>query len=587
MSASKNMDSVPMGSEPVTYLPLAGRPLAEYTLPCMLETSSRLFANRPAIGNVGEDPFTYSELYLAATSLGQWLSEQGLGFGDRVAIVAENCPQWAVAYFAITCMGGVAVPILTEFHPDAVSHIIRHSEAKAVFVSDRYLSKIEERSFDLMPICIDIETFTLIELGLTRDKVQEMRDAGLREFRKWREKAKRLTQKEPPKVAEDDVAAIIYTSGTTGHSKGVQLTHKNIVYTAATTDSIEELYPEDRFLSILPLAHTYECTLGLILPITNGCSVTFLGKPPTARIFLPALQEVKPTIILTVPLIMEKIYKSTILPKIKESWLLRTCMKFLLTRKILLKSIGKRLIKTFGGSLRAMVISGAPLTAEVEKFLYDAKFPYMLGYGMTETSPTVTAAKVAHPKLGSSGKNIGGVLAKIDGADPRTGIGEIMVKGPNVMKGYYKLPELDAEVFTDDGWLKTGDLGIIDEEGHLYIRGRLKNMILGPSGKNIYPEEIESFFFAYPFVSEVLVYSSSDGRVTARIHMDANYMDLQYGELPPNEIRDIIDNMLEEARMEVNSKLSSFARINRIVEQIEPFEKTPTQKIKRYLYIDT
>ena len=560
--------------------------LEEHTLPCALRKSASLYADRPALCTLESAPVTYGELYSTVGELGQWLQEKGIQSGDKVAILADNSPHWGIAYFAVTCMGAVAVPILTEFHPDAITHIIRHSDAKAIFVSDRYLPKIEDASFGKDFICIDIENLTLIEELTDKAVLKKFTDASFREFRKLKDKAMKLMAKRSDHITENDTAAIIYTSGTTGHSKGVQLTHKNIVFTAAATDGTEVIFPTDKFFSILPLAHTYECTLGLVLPIINGASITYLGKPPTARVLLPALAEAKPTVMLSVPLVIEKIYKNSIAPKLAAKPLTRFLMKFYLTRKLVLKAAGKKLGEALGGHIRCLVISGAPLTSDVEKFLYDSGFPYIVGYGLTETSPTCSVPKISTPRLGSSGYALNGVAIRIASPDPHTGIGEVEIHGDNVMEGYFKLPELTEEVITEDGWFKTGDLGNLDKDGYLFIRGRSKNMLLGPSGENIYPEEIESFFFEYPYVNEVLVYMGSGGKLTARVHLNETYLDESLGSLSVGEQRAAIVELLEKTRGEVNKKGSSFSRVHRIIQQVDPFEKTPTQKIKRYLYVD-
>ena len=558
----------------------------EMTLSCLLKTCVEHYGDRPSFGNLGKEHMTFSEFEGAVSTLSDWLSDQGVGFGDKVCIIADNSPQWGIAYYAITIMGAVAVPVLTEFHPEAMAHIIRHSEAKMVFVSERIFPKVEDANYENAPVFVDIDTYAFLEQGSSSARMQELKTAGMREFRRWKEKAVRFAKCSPRKVAENDLAAIVYTSGTTGHSKGVQLTHSNLVCNALSVIDVFPILSTDRFLSILPLPHTYECTLGLVVPVLCGSQVTYLGKPPTARVLLPALKEVKPTIMLTVPLVMEKIYKNSILPKLTSSWLHRQLLAIPFTRKLLVRAAGKKLLAVFGGALRAYAISGAPIASDVEKFLYESEFPYVIGYGMTESSPLISGITVFKQRLGTTGTAVLGVKVRIGNPDPETGIGEVQATGNNIMTGYFKLPELNSEVFTEDGWLRTGDLGSLDADGFLSIRGRLKNMILGPSGENIYPEEIESFFFEFPYVSDVMVYMS-EGRVTARVHLDPDYVETNFGKLSPAEQEKGIRTLLEEARKTVNGKVSSFSRIGKIIQQIEPFEKTATQKIKRYLYTES
>ena len=560
-------------------------PLPASTLRQVIEQGAERFADRPALSNLDEEPLTYKELYESVSGLAAWLSEQGIGFGDSVVILSENSPLWGIVYFAVTGMGAVAVPVLSEFHSDAIAHIIRHSEAKAVFVSEKLFPKIEDASFDPSPLFISIESFTPISQGMTRDTMRELKNKGLRELRKWKEKAMRLAHQIPEAPSEDDLAAIIYTSGTTGHSKGVMLTHKNILSNATVVREIVQLTERDRMLSILPLPHTFECTVGLVLPLLHGVHVYYLNKPPTGRVLLPALAAVKPTAMLTVPLVMEKIFKTTVLPKLTGTWLAHTLYGIPFARKIMNRMAGRKLLLAFGGELRVLAVGGAPLAADAERFLREAKFPYTVGYGLTEASPILSGIGPDLARPFSSGPALPGVELRLGAANEQTGEGEIEAKGPNIMQGYYKQPELTAEVLTDDGWLKTGDLGVMDEDGFVYIKGRSKNVILGPSGENIYPEEVESFFFASPFVLEVLVYQQGD-KLVARVHLDSGKVEEALAGTSAKDGDSRLEALLEGIRKAVNEKVSSFAKIHRIIEQADPFEKTATQKIKRYLYVD-
>ncbi len=559
--------------------------LPSLTLAQVVKQGAARFADRPALSNLDEEALTYQEFHDSVSSLSNWLSGQGIGFGDTVAILSENSPNWGIVYFAVTSMGAVAVPILTEFHSDAITHIIRHAEVKAVFVSEKCFPKIEGVQFSPTPLFVSIESFALISPGTEKAKLRDLTDMGLREFRKWKEKAMRLTHSLPAEPGEDDLAAIIYTSGTTGHSKGVMLTHKNIVSNAAAVYHIVTLSERDRMLSILPLPHTFECTVGLVLPLLHGVHVYYLDKPPTGRVLLPALAKVKPTIMLTVPLVMEKIFKTNVLPKLTSNALSQWLYGFPFFRKIMNRLAGKKLHATFGGELWILAIGGAPLAADAERFLREAQFPFTIGYGLTEGSPILSGTAPTLTRPHSAGVAVPGTDLRLGGVNAATGEGEIEAKGPNIMRGYYKLPELTEEIFTEDGWLRTGDLGVIDEDGYVYIKGRSKNVIIGPSGENIYPEEVESFFFASPYVLEVLVYQL-DGKVTARVHLDAVKVDELFIGLSDKEQADKRAQLLEGIRGSVNSKVSSFARVHRVIEQMEPFEKTATQKIKRYLYTE-
>ncbi len=555
------------------------------TLRQILADTAAIHGSKPALSMFGGETLNYSDLHESAETLAQWLAEQGIGFRDRVCILSESCPHWGVAYFAVTSLGAVAVPVLTDFHQDAIQHIIRHSEAKAVFVSEKLFAKLEFALFDPAPLFVNLETFQPFEAGISRVGLKSLKEAGLREFRKLREQAMRLANRAPREPEENDLAAIIYTSGTSGHSKGVMLTHRNLLADATAVRTLIDVRPDDCFLSILPLAHAYECTLGLILPVMHGAHVYYLDKPPTARALLPALQSVKPTAVLSVPLVIEKIYKVSILPKLTGSRLKKFLYSLPPARRLLNRLAGKKLLATFGGRLRVFAIGGAPLAPDVELFLREANFPYAIGYGLTETSPLSAGIGPEGTKPGSCGRPLLGLQLRIEAPDPATGIGEIMIKGPNVMQGYYKAPDLTKETLTEDGWLHTGDLGRMDKDGYVYIMGRSKNMILGPSGENIYPEEVESILLQAPMVLECLVYQSA-GRLSARVHLDSPRIDEMFAGLSEEKALQNRAELLEQIRNSTNERVSSFAKIQKILEQADPFEKTATQKIKRYLYVD-
>lgn len=557
--------------------------LPAMTLRHVLGNTADTHPDRPALSWVGGEPVTYSEFRESVQAIAVLLAEQGIGFGDSVVILAENCPHWGIAYFAITGMGAVAVPILPDFHAEAIRYIIRHSDAKAVFVTEKMFSKVEDAEFDPDPVFINLETFQVMEQGITRDRLKDLKSVGLREFRKLKEKALRMAQMLPREPGEDDVAVIIYTSGTMGYSKGVVLTHKNIVFDAIGVRQFFDLNAADRMLSLLPLPHTYECTLGLVLPVLNGAHIHYLDKPPTARALLPALNQVKPTAMLTVPLIIEKIFGNVILPRFTASPLRRKLYGIPAIRRILHRAAGKKMYEMFGGCMRIMAIGGAPLAPIVERFLREAKFPYAVGYGLTECSPLCSGSRVDETRFMSSGYALQGIQMRIDQPDAN-GEGEILVKGPNVMREYYKSPQDTSEVFTEDGWLRTGDLGRMDEAGFVYIKGRRKNLILGPSGENIYPEEVEAIINQSEYVAESLVLQH-EGKLAARVHLESEKLDKALAGLSDEDRREKELAILENLRLETNKKVSSFIRLHKIVLQPEPFEKTPTQKIKRYLYL--
>ena len=539
-----------------------------------------------ALSKITGEGLTYAEIGEKVKSVSAFLSEKGIQKGDRVALIGENQPNWGVAYLAITSMGAVVVPIMTEFSATEVHHIIRHSGSKAVFVSSKLYEKVENCDYDNVVSVILIDDFSVVPPKTTTAFLKEVIKSGKKEFEKIKAAAYRLIKKDYDEIKEDDLASIVYTSGTTGHSKGVMLTHKNIIYDAIATLKMVTITPADRLLSILPLAHTFECTLGFITPLMAGAKVYYLDRPPTASALLPAMAKVKPTIILSVPLVIEKIYKMRVLPELTKKPVVKTLYKFSPVRKQLHKIAGKKLIKTFGGELRLFPIGGAALAYDVEKFLREAGFPYAIGYGLTETSPVVTGDDNFNTKFRASGRALEGMEVKIDNPDLETGEGEVLIKGPNVMKGYYKDPETTKSVFTEDGWFRSGDLGYLDEEGYLFIRGRSKNVIIGPNGKNIYPEQIEGVINDLPYVLESLVYEK-DGKLIAKVHLNYEELDEEFNlhGIPEPEARKKIQSILDSVMKKTNEKVSSFSRISAIVEQPEPFEKTPTKKIKRYLYV--
>ena len=559
--------------------------LEKLTLVEVLKKAVNDYPNKLALSGIGQNEITYSEFYNKVQFISNFLREQGIVSGDKVAILSENSPNWGIAYFAITTLGAVAVPIMTEFQSADIHHILRHSESKAIFVSAKLYDKVEEFNSDILSTLILIDDFSIIPHAESSDLLSRTIKERKKDFTKIFDAALKFVGIKSETVKENDLAVIVYTSGTTGHSKGVMLTHKNIVFDAVATTEFIDINSNDKMLSQLPLAHTMECTLGLIMPIMVGVSIYYLDRPPTASVLLPALKKVKPTIMVSVPLIIEKIYKMKILPEINKNKVSRNLYKIPVFRKKINKIAGKKLLKTFGGNLRLFPIGGAALAPDVEKFLHEAKFPYAVGYGLTETSPLVTGTNNFNVRLGAAGKTLYGMEVKIANKDEVTGEGEVYIKGPNVMQGYYKDHEKTKDVFTEDGWFKSGDLGYLDKDGYLFLKGRSKNVIIGSNGKNIYPEEIESVINENEYVLESLVYHL-EGKLIARVHLNYDALDkeLNLNNIQEKEIRKKINELLNDLIKNVNSRVSTFSKLNKIIEQPEPFEKTPTKKIKRYLY---
>ena len=539
------------------------------TFPAMFNETLIKFGKRNAWAFVGEDPKSYENANKEIRALMAMLEKNGVCPGDKVALLSSNMPNWGVAFFAITFMGAVVVPILPDFSNTEVGNVLEHSGARAIFISASLLPRIDGFKSEDLKTGIMIEDFTLFLSG-TGAANYDPHSLPVGNY----------------DVKEDDLASIIYTSGTTGRSKGVMLTHKNITFNALTGSVIQPMNENDRFLSVLPLSHTYENTLGLVLPMLFGCCVYYLRKPPTPAVLIPALAEVRPTVMLTVPLIIEKIYFNKIMPAFRENKILNLLYKIPFFRKILNKAAGKKLLKTFGGHLKFYGIGGAKLNRSVEKFLIEAKFPYAIGYGLTETAPLLAGANPSKSVFESTGPKIEGIELIINNPDKKTGEGEIWAKGPSVMKGYYKEPEMTKEVLTPDGWFKTGDLGTLDKNNNLYIKGRLKNMILSSSGENIYPEEIESIINNFRFVVESLVVQKK-GKLVALVHINMEELEKKYNDLKQDmskQFDEKIEEVLRELQDYVNTHVNKFSQIQKVVLQPVPFQKTATLKIKRFLY---
>jgi len=539
------------------------------TFPAMFNETLRKYPNHNAYAFVGEEPKSYTRVYTEVGALIAFLERNGICPGDKVALLSTNMPNWGITYFAITFMGAVAVPILPDFSNKEVANVLEHSGAIAIFISSSLLQRIEGYKSDNLKTGIVIEDFSLL-----------FSEPGASVF------DSKATPVNKYDIQEEDLASIIYTSGTTGRSKGVMLTHKNITFNAIKGCVVQPMTENDRFLSVLPLSHTYENTLGLILPMINGSCVYYLRKPPTPAVLLPALSEIKPTVMLTVPIIIEKIFFNKILPAFREKKILSLLYRIPFFRKLLHKAAGKKLMQTFGGEIKFFGVGGAKLNKTVEKFLLEAKFPYAIGYGLTETAPLLAGANPSKSVFESTGPAIEDVEIIINNPDPKTGEGEIWAKGPNIMKGYYKEPEMTNEVLTHDGWFKTGDLGTFDSNNNLYIKGRLKNMILSSTGENIYPEEIESIINNFRFVVESLVVQQK-GKLVALVHINMEEFEKKYQSLREDvtkQVEDKVNEVLTELQAYVNSQVNKFSQIQKVVHQPNPFQKTATLKIKRFLY---
>ena len=549
--------------------------LGKYTFQHLLENSVKLFEKRPAVSFADETPITYGEFYKKVKQTQKLLTNLGLRSGEHIALLSPSSPFWGISYFAIVLMGCVAVPLLHDFTEKEIASCIKHSNSKALFVSKKMLSKIQ--NVENVDVIVNIEDLSILKGSILNDE-------------------------ETPTYLcnEEDLASIIYTSGTTGRSKGVMLTHKNLVFTAIAGQQAQRINCYDLAVSILPMSHVYEFTIGFLMFILNGACIYYLGGPPVPRTLLPVLAKVKPQFMLVVPMVIEKIYKQKVLPSFTKPGLMSTLYQNRLTRKILSRIAGKKLIKTFGGRLKFFGIGGAKTDPVVEAFMKDAGFPYAIGYGLTETSPLVAFSSVGKTRPGYLGRQLEGIEVKLDNPDSQTGVGELVVKGENVMKGYYNDPALTKEAFTEDGFFKTGDLCTIDKKGWIRLMGRSKNMILGASGENIYPEDIEFVINQHPLVSESLVIEGENSSLVAYVKLDEEKLNAQVanevnGEKTFSEniqgmasgISDAFmykkEELLNEIKFFINSNVNKMSRID-IIKPVSEFEKTASQKIKRYLY---
>ena len=561
--------------------------LPKLTLQALFEYSTMTYTNNPAVQFVDGESTSYKELAEKVKIIQKMLDAHGIKNGDKVAIYSENMPNWSAIYFAVTTMGAVIVPILPDFHSSEALHIAIHAECKAAFISQKlFETLLDETQPPIMQLLVITDNLNILEKLSKKSKIEFVFEKGGEQLGKAMSKLGKSEKiyKKPP-IEEEDLAAIIYTSGTTGSSKGVMLSHKNIVFDATASQKVVDIYPEDKFLSVLPLAHTYECTVGMVIPILNGSSIYYIQKPPTPTILIKAMATVKPSFMLTVPLIIEKIYKNKILPAFQKNFFIKTLYSIPFIRKKLNRIAGKKLMETFGGNIQFFGIGGAGVSPIVEKFLREAKFPYCIGYGLTETAPFLAGTNPSITKYKAIGPVIPGTKLQLRDKDAK-GNGTLWAKGPNIMMGYYKDPEKTAEVIDKEGWFNTEDIGYIDEDGYFFMSGRAKNIIVGSSGENIYPEQIEAAINAHSLVADSLVFDDK-GTLSARIHLDYDLVDevLGVSEKSETKMHKKVDNLLEEIRTEVNESVSSFSRIKKVIEQKESFIKTPTKKIKRYLYV--
>ena len=519
---------------------------------------------------------TYAQLAENIAKLHVLFERVGVVEGDRIAVMGKNNANWVTTYLATITYGAVIVPILQDFKANDAIHIINHSESKLLFITDLIWEHIDVDQVPDLQAVISLNTMDLIVTGLP--KTQAVDKMTIEEL---------FAEKYPQGYTADDVkyversnaelASINYTSGTTGFSKGVMTPMNALAGNVLFGLKSKLVFSGCRHVAFLPLAHAYGCAFDFLACLAAGGHTYLIGRTPSAKILLKAFAEVKPTVILSVPLILEKIYKKMIQPQISKkpvSWVL----KMPLLDQVVLGKIREKLISAFGGEFSQIIIGGAPLNAEVEAFLRRIKFPLTIGYGMTETAPLISFTPWTEFRSQSCGQVLEGLMeARI--ADPdKDGVGEIQVRGEHVMSGYYKNEQATADSFTADGWLRTGDLGMMDEAGFIYIKGRCKTMLLGPSGQNIYPEEIEAKINNMPYVLESLVLQKEDTRLVALVCPDFEAVDAD------KLSQEQLEGIMEENRKLVNQELAAYEQINLVKLYTHEFEKTPKKSIKRFLY---
>lgn len=527
--------------------------------------------NLPAFSDFQGSQCTYGEAAQIIRQIHCFFRESGIKKGDKIAILGRNSSNWAVSFLAVAGYGAVAVPVLPDFNPEDIHHILNHSESVFLFAADGLYEKLDRTKIPEIAGIVSLTDFSALDFS-----DQSKKDKWSRCF------TPEFAGKSNPENFEldefhgDDLSVISYTSGTSGFTKGVMIPARSLLSNIIYAQEHMPLKAGDRIVSFLPMAHVFGLLFEFLFPVSVGCHVTFLTKPPTPQVIIKAFQEVKPRLILSVPLVIEKIYNKRILPAIQKP-----AVKFLLKlpgiQQLLYKKVRASLVETFGGNFHEIVIGGAPLNHEVEAFFRKIKFPFTIGYGMTECGPLISYEPWNSFRQSSAGKLVDRMEVRIDSKDPFNEVGEILVKGTNVMMGYYKNEKATNDAIDSDGWLHTGDLGVIDADDFIYIRGRCKNMLLGPSGQNIYPEEMEAKLNNLPYVLECVI-TEREGKLVAFVYPDPERIEAE----KPDENR--LKHIMADNCKQVNKELPKYAQLSSIILVDKEFEKTPKRNIKRYLY---
>ena len=526
---------------------------------------------RPALGNFRGELFTFGQLATQIAKFHVFFEAIGLKKGDKVALCAKNSARWGVTFFAANTYESVLVPILADFHPDSVNSLVDHSESLVLLTDSDIWAKLDITKMPTVKVVISASDFSL--LYAADEKIQAANDNLDELFAQKYPNGFTAADVNYPTDNDKDLAIINYTSGTTSAPKGVMLRYECISANVEFGQNRLPSYPEDKIVSMLPMAHMYGMMFELIYPLCGGSSIYYLGKTPTPALLLGAMAEVKPYLVVTVPLVMEKIFKSKVAPVVNKP-VMKVITSIPGLNQIIFKKIRTTLLNAFGGNVREIVMGGAALNPDVEKWFKKFKLPFTVGYGMTEAAPLLAyeCSKLFVPK--SCGKCVDSVEVRIDSEDPYSKVGEIQAKGYSLMSGYYKNDEATKAAFTEDGWMRTGDLGLLDSKGNIFIKGRSKNMILSANGQNIYPEEIEAVVNNLPYVIESVVVDRG-ARLAALVYMDAEKAKAEGVNL--DEYKAII-------MTEVNKSMPAYSKLNIVEYMDQPFEKTPTMSIKRFMY---
>ena len=535
----------------------------------ILQTTMRENWEKPVLSDYRGETFTFADMASQMARLHRIFDAAGVEAGDRVALAAKNSARWAMAFLSIATYRGVAVSILADFNPIDVAGLVNHSESKVLFIDPKIWESMNTVDMPELKAVINVEDYSPIfcaeeiSAAMKRASVQaESFSAAMKEA---------VTNYQIGEL--DDLSIINYTSGTTSSPKGVMLSARNISSNIEFGLRNIPIQKGDQIMSMLPLAHMYGMAFEFLYPLCGGCHIYFLGKTPTPTILMQALADIKPYLLITVPLVLEKIFKGKVMPTLNKP-VMRVLTSIPGVKNLIYGKVYKQLMGVFGGNIRSFVIGGAAISRPVEKVMRAVKLPYTVGYGMTECGPLIGYSPWDTFRLGSCGRAVDNVEVRIDSDDPAKIVGEIQVKGDNVMQGYFKNPEATAATFTEDGYLRTGDLGIIDKQGNIFIKGRSKCMILSPNGQNIYPEEIESKLNSMPHVAESLIVD----RGHALVAIVALSQEDQKAD------REEMMQIMEQNREELNKVMPAYSKISKIEIIEEGFEHTPKQSIKRFMY---